>query len=174
MEKSILKALEDAGLSEREVTPFMRVRVVGLTRKLCHGKDSSKEGLITIWNPSEKQVNPTVLLYRSPFCWSLSLLPHVCLWNIMTSLLPWTIILWMLQWYLWTLPSLPSDTAEDRAGWGTCISCFWTYTNKFWCGYSTLASERIHNNMAAFISAGSRTLQVSIMFLIFLYFLYLC
>ncbi|KAH0987852.1 hypothetical protein GBA52_015029 [Prunus armeniaca] len=55
MEKSILKALEDAGLSEREVTPFMRVRVVGLTRKLCHGKDSSKEGLITIWNPSEKQ-----------------------------------------------------------------------------------------------------------------------
>lgn len=62
MEKSILKALEDAGLSEREVTPFMRVRVVGLTRKLCHGKDSSKEGLITIWNPSEKQVNPTVLL----------------------------------------------------------------------------------------------------------------
>lgn len=68
MEKSILKALEHAGLSEREVTPFMRVRVVGLTRKLCHGKDSSKEGLITIWNPSEKQVNPTVLLYRSPFC----------------------------------------------------------------------------------------------------------
>ncbi|CAN6567498.1 unnamed protein product [Malus baccata var. baccata] len=55
MEKSILKALEDAGLSEREVTPFMRVRVVGLTRKLYQGKDCSKEGLITIWNPSEKQ-----------------------------------------------------------------------------------------------------------------------
>lgn len=57
MEKSIEKALENAGLSKREVTPFMRLRVVGLTGKTSEGKDSPKEGLITIWNPTEKQVN---------------------------------------------------------------------------------------------------------------------
>ena len=57
MEKSIEKALENAGLSKREVTPFMKLRVVGLTCKTSEGKDSPKEGLITIWNPTEKQVN---------------------------------------------------------------------------------------------------------------------
>ncbi|KAL6228135.1 hypothetical protein ACLB2K_002089 [Fragaria x ananassa] len=60
MEKSITKALEDAGLAEREVMPLMRVRVVGLTRSLCKGKDSPKEGLITIWNPSEQQKSELV------------------------------------------------------------------------------------------------------------------
>ncbi|KAF3448040.1 hypothetical protein FNV43_RR08748 [Rhamnella rubrinervis] len=55
MEKYIEKALTDAGLSRREVNPFMRVRVVGLTSKMYQGKDSPKEGLITIWNPTEKQ-----------------------------------------------------------------------------------------------------------------------
>ncbi|KAF3962282.1 hypothetical protein CMV_013187 [Castanea mollissima] len=55
MEKSIEKALEDSGLGEREVTPFMRVRVVGLNNKISDRKDSPKEGLITIWNPTEKQ-----------------------------------------------------------------------------------------------------------------------
>ncbi|KAG7965180.1 hypothetical protein I3843_09G211200 [Carya illinoinensis] len=55
MEKAIKKAFEGTGLGEREVTPFMRVRVVGLTNKIYHGKDSPKEGLITIWNPTDKQ-----------------------------------------------------------------------------------------------------------------------
>ncbi|KAF7849345.1 hypothetical protein BT93_L0963 [Corymbia citriodora subsp. variegata] len=55
MEKSIKKALQDAGLTEREVTAFMRVRVVGLKRKTYHGKTSQEEGFVTIWNPTEKQ-----------------------------------------------------------------------------------------------------------------------
>ncbi|PON42490.1 Breast cancer type 2 susceptibility protein [Parasponia andersonii] len=55
MEKSIEKALENAGLGKREVNPFMRVRVVGLTSRTYQRKDSPKEGLITIWNPTEKQ-----------------------------------------------------------------------------------------------------------------------
>ncbi|CAN1276935.1 Protein BREAST CANCER SUSCEPTIBILITY 2 homolog B [Linum perenne] len=54
MDNAIQKALQDAGLQEREVTPFMRVRVVGLTTS-GGGKGLSKEGLITIWNPTEKQ-----------------------------------------------------------------------------------------------------------------------
>lgn len=66
MEKSIEKALEDAGLRERDVTPFMRVRVVGLTGKDHRGKGSSKEGIITIWNPTEKQVNSSVLFCLIP------------------------------------------------------------------------------------------------------------
>ncbi|XP_048225875.1 protein BREAST CANCER SUSCEPTIBILITY 2 homolog B isoform X1 [Ricinus communis] len=53
MEKTIKGALQEAGLREREVTPFMRVRVVGLTNN--QGKGILKEGLITIWNPTEKQ-----------------------------------------------------------------------------------------------------------------------
>ncbi|XP_056170255.1 protein BREAST CANCER SUSCEPTIBILITY 2 homolog B-like isoform X2 [Syzygium oleosum] len=55
MEKSIEKALQDAGLTEREVTAFMRARVVGLKRNTYHGKCSHEEGFITIWNPTEKQ-----------------------------------------------------------------------------------------------------------------------
>lgn len=58
MEKAVKKALQDAGLAERDVTPFMRVRVVGLTT--YQDKCFPKEGLITIWNPTEKQVNPSV------------------------------------------------------------------------------------------------------------------
>ncbi|TKY47857.1 BREAST CANCER SUSCEPTIBILITY B [Spatholobus suberectus] len=53
MEKSIEKALKDAGLGHREVTPFMRLRVVGLTYK--SRQDKPKEGIVTIWNPTEKQ-----------------------------------------------------------------------------------------------------------------------
>ncbi|OVA07838.1 BRCA2 repeat [Macleaya cordata] len=55
MQKKIEKALEDAGLSERQVTPFMRVRVIGLTSKHSERKSCPREGLITIWNPTEKQ-----------------------------------------------------------------------------------------------------------------------
>ncbi|KAF1883721.1 hypothetical protein Lal_00012638 [Lupinus albus] len=53
MEKSIQKALKDAGLRNREVTPFMRLRVVGLTQKTQ--QDRPREGIVTIWNPTEKQ-----------------------------------------------------------------------------------------------------------------------
>ncbi|CAJ1921931.1 unnamed protein product, partial [Sphenostylis stenocarpa] len=52
-EKSIEKALKDAGLGHREVTPFMKLRVVGLTYKTR--QDKPKEGTVTIWNPTEKQ-----------------------------------------------------------------------------------------------------------------------
>ncbi|KAK7287026.1 hypothetical protein RJT34_22438 [Clitoria ternatea] len=53
MENLIEKALKDAGLVHREVTPFMKLRVVGLTYKTQ--QDKSKEGIVTIWNPTEKQ-----------------------------------------------------------------------------------------------------------------------
>ncbi|GMH26534.1 hypothetical protein Nepgr_028377 [Nepenthes gracilis] len=56
MQKSIEKALKAAGLSDREVTPFMRVRVAGLTRKGQPKRRGPDEGLITIWNPTEKQL----------------------------------------------------------------------------------------------------------------------
>jgi len=56
MQKKIEKALKDASLSSRDVTPFMRVRVVGLTRKGSCRRNPPREGLITIWNPTEKQV----------------------------------------------------------------------------------------------------------------------
>ncbi|KAK3032866.1 hypothetical protein RJ639_037043 [Escallonia herrerae] len=56
VQKSIEKALEDAGLSGREVTPFMRVRVVGLNNKSYSERCRPREGLITIWNPTEKQI----------------------------------------------------------------------------------------------------------------------
>lgn len=67
MEKSIEKALADAGLGGRDVTPFMRVRVVGLTSKSNQRKSHRKEGLITIWNPTEKQVNPIIWSLHYPF-----------------------------------------------------------------------------------------------------------
>lgn len=67
MEKSIERALADAGLSGRDVTPFMRVRVVGLTSKSSQRKTHGKEGLITIWNPSEKQVNSIIWSMSYPF-----------------------------------------------------------------------------------------------------------
>lgn len=56
MHRSIEKALQDAGLSGREVTPFMRVSVVGLTSKSSQHKCFPRKGFITIWNPTEKEV----------------------------------------------------------------------------------------------------------------------
>lgn len=53
MEKSVEKALKDAGLGKRDVTQFMRVRVVALTQKSRN--EMPREGLITIWNPTENQ-----------------------------------------------------------------------------------------------------------------------
>ncbi|XP_062193519.1 protein BREAST CANCER SUSCEPTIBILITY 2 homolog B-like [Phragmites australis] len=53
--KKVEKALEVANLSSRDVTPFLKVRVMGLVSKLSASKASSKEGLITIWNPTEMQ-----------------------------------------------------------------------------------------------------------------------
>ncbi|XP_024011976.1 protein BREAST CANCER SUSCEPTIBILITY 2 homolog B [Eutrema salsugineum] len=55
MEKSVAKALEDAGLGERDVTPFLRVRLVGLTSLTYEGEHNIKEGIVTIWNPTERQ-----------------------------------------------------------------------------------------------------------------------
>lgn len=54
MQKSLQKAFETAGLSGRDVTPFMRVRVVGLCSK-SSPKSRQQTGLITIWSPTEKQ-----------------------------------------------------------------------------------------------------------------------
>ncbi|RWW05952.1 hypothetical protein BHE74_00033735 [Ensete ventricosum] len=56
LQKKIEKALKDAGLVSREVTPFMRVRVAGLTSKHSCRKGRFREGLITIWSPTEDQV----------------------------------------------------------------------------------------------------------------------
>ncbi|XP_058787190.1 protein BREAST CANCER SUSCEPTIBILITY 2 homolog B-like [Vicia villosa] len=53
MESAIKKALKDTGLENRAVTPFMRLRVVGLTYK--SRQEKPKEGIVTIWNPTEKQ-----------------------------------------------------------------------------------------------------------------------
>lgn len=55
MQKSLETALEAAGLSARDVTPFMRVRVVGLTPKISAKNGNARKGIITIWNPCEKQ-----------------------------------------------------------------------------------------------------------------------
>ncbi|KAK9126751.1 hypothetical protein Scep_015597 [Stephania cephalantha] len=55
IEKGIEKALADSGLCERQVTPFMRVRVIGLIGKHSNKKHSPKEGFVTIWSPTEKQ-----------------------------------------------------------------------------------------------------------------------
>nr|VDC84882.1 unnamed protein product [Brassica oleracea] len=55
MEKSVAQALEEAGLSERDVTPFMRIRLVGLTSLSYEGVHNPKEGIVTIWNPTERQ-----------------------------------------------------------------------------------------------------------------------
>lgn len=54
--KKVQKALEVAGLSSRDVTPFLKVRVMGLVSKLSASTSSNKEGLITIWSPTEMQV----------------------------------------------------------------------------------------------------------------------
>ncbi|XP_057542281.1 protein BREAST CANCER SUSCEPTIBILITY 2 homolog B-like isoform X1 [Amaranthus tricolor] len=55
LQRLIVKALEDEGLNARNVTQFMRVRVVGLQSKgQCKG-EVLRNGLITIWNPTEWQ-----------------------------------------------------------------------------------------------------------------------
>ncbi|KNA09601.1 hypothetical protein SOVF_152150 isoform A [Spinacia oleracea] len=56
LQRLIEKALEDAGLSARNVTPFMRVRVVGLKSRGQYKGEVQREGLITIWNPTEQQM----------------------------------------------------------------------------------------------------------------------
>ncbi|KAK1272350.1 hypothetical protein QJS04_geneDACA005966 [Acorus gramineus] len=54
MQKKIERALEDACLSTRQVIPFMKVKVVGLTSLCSRRKGHLREGLITIWDPTEK------------------------------------------------------------------------------------------------------------------------
>lgn len=56
IQKLIEKAVEDAGLKERDTTPFLRLKVVGLMKK-GQQECSPPKGLITIWNPTQKQVN---------------------------------------------------------------------------------------------------------------------
>ncbi|KAK4258374.1 hypothetical protein QN277_007832 [Acacia crassicarpa] len=51
--KSNEQALKDAGWGKRDAIQFMRVRVVGLTQK--DREDMPREGLVTIWYPTEKQ-----------------------------------------------------------------------------------------------------------------------
>uniref|UniRef100_A0ACD5VKF8 Uncharacterized protein n=1 Tax=Avena sativa TaxID=4498 RepID=A0ACD5VKF8_AVESA len=53
--KKVENALEVAGLGSRDVTPFVKVRVTSLIKKISASKTNNKEGLITIWNPTEKQ-----------------------------------------------------------------------------------------------------------------------
>ncbi|KAJ0653655.1 putative breast cancer type 2 susceptibility protein [Helianthus annuus] len=60
IDKLIEKALEEAGLSRREVNTLMRVRVVGLTSQSYIPKSRPQQGLITIWNPTEKQQSELV------------------------------------------------------------------------------------------------------------------
>ncbi|XP_076922677.1 protein BREAST CANCER SUSCEPTIBILITY 2 homolog B-like isoform X1 [Bidens hawaiensis] len=60
IDKLIEKALEDAGLSRREVSTLMRVRVVGLNSQSYVQKSCTQQGLITIWNPTEKQQSELV------------------------------------------------------------------------------------------------------------------
>ncbi|KAL8091353.1 protein BREAST CANCER SUSCEPTIBILITY 2 homolog A-like isoform X1 [Apium graveolens] len=55
MNQSIEKALKDSGLRGRNVTPFMRLSVVGLTTKIGQGKWYPRKGMITLWNPTEQQ-----------------------------------------------------------------------------------------------------------------------
>ncbi|KAI4313037.1 hypothetical protein MLD38_037816 [Melastoma candidum] len=55
LDKLIQNAIRDAGLTEREVTSFMRVRVVGLRRRDLPGEDGCDEGFITIWEPTDSQ-----------------------------------------------------------------------------------------------------------------------
>lgn len=57
MQGLIVKALEDEGLNARNVTQFMRLRVVGLQSKGQRKGEILRNGLITIWNPTEWQVN---------------------------------------------------------------------------------------------------------------------
>lgn len=57
IQKSIEKAVEDAGLGERDVSAFLRVKVVGLTNRSHSQERSPQKGLITIWNPTKKQVS---------------------------------------------------------------------------------------------------------------------
>ncbi|KAL1549093.1 protein BREAST CANCER SUSCEPTIBILITY 2 B-like [Salvia divinorum] len=54
IQKTIEKAVQDAGLGERETTPFLRLKVVGLMKK-GQQECSALKGLVTIWNPTQKQ-----------------------------------------------------------------------------------------------------------------------
>ncbi|EEC70000.1 hypothetical protein OsI_00530 [Oryza sativa Indica Group] len=58
--KKVENALKVAGLSSRDVTPFLKVRVMGLISKHSATKSGHREGLITIWNPTEKQKSDLV------------------------------------------------------------------------------------------------------------------
>ncbi|KAJ3693807.1 hypothetical protein LUZ60_009287 [Juncus effusus] len=54
MGKKIEKALEKAGLGARDISPFMKLRIVGLNCINSSKKGRNKEGLVTIWNPTDR------------------------------------------------------------------------------------------------------------------------
>ncbi|KAL4189586.1 hypothetical protein AMTRI_Chr08g207900 [Amborella trichopoda] len=55
IQKKVEKALEEADLNSRKVTPFMKVKVVGLINNASQKRTHPREGLITVWQPTEKQ-----------------------------------------------------------------------------------------------------------------------
>lgn len=71
LKKKIEKAIEDAGLVSRDVTPFIRVKVTGLNCIENSKVNQPKEGLITIWKPTEKQVMLKISIY--PIFYNISL-----------------------------------------------------------------------------------------------------
>ncbi|KAG9134120.1 hypothetical protein Leryth_004810 [Lithospermum erythrorhizon] len=66
IQRSVEEALEASGLSKRDVSPFMRLRVVGITIMSHPQRFRQQDGLITIWNPTEKQVPSCWLILRQP------------------------------------------------------------------------------------------------------------
>ncbi|XP_049936244.1 protein BREAST CANCER SUSCEPTIBILITY 2 homolog A-like isoform X2 [Nymphaea colorata] len=56
IKKRVEMALDGAGLRSREVTPFLRVQVVGMTPRNSNITRPCRRGLITIWEPTEKQL----------------------------------------------------------------------------------------------------------------------
>ncbi|CAN6467440.1 unnamed protein product [Victoria cruziana] len=56
IKKRVEMALDGAGLRSREVTPFLRVHVIGMTLRNSRIRKPCRKGLITIWEPTEKQL----------------------------------------------------------------------------------------------------------------------
>lgn len=63
VESATKEAVEAEGLGPRDVCPLLRIRVASLLspamkRKIEEGGQRQVEGVITIWRPSEEQVQP--------------------------------------------------------------------------------------------------------------------
>ncbi|CAN8323419.1 unnamed protein product [Cochlearia groenlandica] len=55
-EKPVAESLKEAGLCERDVSPFIRIKLVGLMSLAYEGERCPKEGIVTIWDPTETQL----------------------------------------------------------------------------------------------------------------------